>query len=172
MSSTTPAPDSQPVVGVQTVPTAILEAMSALQTADALLRWRVRDRLKLRANEMLALEFLTRLERLGQPVRALDISRALGVTNGATTIIVARLMARGLISRTDNPLDKRGHLLHVTAASTSAFREARGTSGVDLTRLLSGLSARESKRVVVLLTAMTASLDLAGLTPDGLTPAA
>lgn len=146
-------------------PIALLEAMSALQTADAHLRWRLRDRLQLRANEISALEFVARLGRLGQPVRALDIARALGVTSGASTIIVSRMMDRGLLSRTDNPRDGRGHLLYLTPAAKAEFSAALGDSRDDVRALLAGLSPRESKRIITLLSAMTASLDLGGILP-------
>lgn len=145
--------------------TALLEAMSALQTADALLRWRLRDQLQVRANEMMAIEFIARLQNLGQPVRALDIARALGVTNGAATGIVARLMGRGFVARTDNPLDGRGHHLHLTARARSALAEAMGTSRYEFSTLVASMTERESKRVVVLLSALTASLDHGGVLP-------
>lgn len=148
-----------------TTPLALLEAMSALQTADSLLRWRLRDRLQLRANEIMALEYLSRLQHLGQPVRALDVARVLGVTNGASSIIVARLMERGFVTRTENPRDGRGHLLRLTPAAVAALLDGVGGSRVDVRRLLAGLSPRESKRIIVLLTAMTASLDLGGILP-------
>ncbi|MBF4574617.1 MarR family winged helix-turn-helix transcriptional regulator [Frondihabitans sp. VKM Ac-2883] len=146
-------------------PVALLEAVSALQTADALLRWRLRDLLHLRANEIMALEFLARLNNLDQPVRALDIARALGVTNGASTLIVARLMERGLVTRTENPRDGRGHLLHLTVAAITALDDALGDSRHGIRALLEGLSPRESKRIIMILGELTASLDLGGLQP-------
>lgn len=146
-------------------PTAILEAMSALQTADALLRWRLRDRLHVRANEMMAIEFIARHQNLGQSVRALDIARALGVTNGAATGIVARLMERGFVARTDNPFDGRGHHLHLTTLANSALADAIGTSRDGWSTLIAGMTPRESKRMVALLAALTASLDHGGVLP-------
>lgn len=147
------------------VPDALLEAVSALQTADALLRWRLRDALHLRANETMAIEYLARLQRLGQPVRALDLARALGVTGGASTIIVARLMKRGLVTRSINPHDGRGHHLRLTAAATSALAAAIGDSRDELRTLFAGLSPRETKRIIVLLASMTKSLDQGGVVP-------
>ncbi|MBF4577911.1 MarR family winged helix-turn-helix transcriptional regulator [Frondihabitans sp. VKM Ac-2883] len=140
----------------------LVEAMSALQTAEALLRWRLRDLFDLRANEMVALEYLARLEHLGQPVRVLDVARVLGVTNGAGTIIVACLMERGLVTRTENPRDGRSKLLQLTPKAATAFADALGGSRMDLRILLAGLSLRERKRLIVLLTAVTDSLNRSG----------
>jgi DNA-binding MarR family transcriptional regulator len=144
----------------------LLEAMSALQTADALLRWRLRDRFDLRANEMSALGYLARLENLGQPVRVLDIARVLGVTNGAGTIIVACLIERGLVTRTENPRDGRSKLLHLTPEAATAFADTLGDSRTDLRTFLEGLSLRERKRLAVLLSAITDSLNRSGLAPS------
>ena len=146
-------------------PLALLQAVSAVQTADAQLRYRLRDRLDLQASEIMAVELLERQDAIGQPVRSIDLSRALGVTNGAASMIVARLIERGFVHRTANPLDGRGHHLHLTAAAVEAMAEAIGDSRHELQTLLADLSPREAKRVIVLLTAMTESLDGGGLLP-------
>ncbi|TAJ46651.1 MAG: MarR family transcriptional regulator [Herbiconiux sp.] len=151
--------------GSPRTPIELLEAMSGLQTADALLRWRMRDRLQLKANEIVAIEYLARLLNIGQPVRALDLARALGVTNSATSVIVASLMKRGFLTRSDNPRDGRGHLLHLTPEAMTAIADSLGDSRAELRELLAGLSSRESKRVVVLLHAITDSLNHGGLVP-------
>lgn len=146
-------------------PQALLHAVSAVQTADARLRYRLRDRLDLQASEIMAVELLERLDAIGQPVRSVDLSRALGITNGAASMIVARLIRRGFVHRTANPLDGREHHLHLTTDAVDAMAEAIGDSRHDLQTLLSELSPREAKRVVVLLTAMADSLDGGGLLP-------
>jgi DNA-binding MarR family transcriptional regulator len=150
-------------------PTAIrvLEALSALQTSEALLRRRMRNRLGLRANEIIALEFIARLESLGQPVRALDIARNLGVTNGASSLIVARMIERGFVSRTENPRDGRGHHLHLTPDALSQMADALGESRHEVRSMLSGLSERESKRIVSLLSAVAGCFDRSGRHPAG-----
>jgi len=153
-------PDDPPATPIE-----LLEAMSGLQTADALLRWRVRDRLHLKANEVFAIEYLARVLHLGQPVRALDVAHALGVTSSATSVIVAGLMKRGFLTRSGNPRDGRGHLLHLTVEATDAIAVTLGDSRTELRTLLAGLSPRESKRVIVLLNAMTDSLNHGGQLP-------
>ncbi|MCC4907438.1 MarR family winged helix-turn-helix transcriptional regulator [Microbacterium sp. cx-59] len=143
----------------------VLEALSALQTSNALLRFRLRDQLNVRANEIVALEFIARLEALGQPVRAIDVARNLGLTNGASSLIVARMIERGFVTRTENPHDGRGHHLHLTAQVSQQITAAIGPSSADVRTLISGLSPRESRRIVTLLAAVTGSLDRGGLVP-------
>lgn len=148
-------------------PDGVMVALSALQTADALLRWRLRDHLTLRANEILALEYVMRLDRLQQPVRATDVANALGVSRGASSIILARLVERGYLTRTSNPRDGRGHHLHLTEAASRDVAEAVGDSRHEIDALVSGLSARESKRITALLIAITGTLDRGGVVrPD------
>lgn len=144
---------------------ALLEALSALQTSDALLRRRLRDHLALRASEIAALGFIARLEGLGQPVRAIDVARNLGVTNGASSLIVARMIERGFLTRTENPRDGRGHHLHLTPEATRRMLEAIGEAGDEVRALIAGLSARDSRRLVLLLGAVTSSLDRSAPSP-------
>lgn len=162
-SLASPFDDLEPAPASAVTPIELLEAMSDLQTADANLRWRMRDLLQLKANEILAVEYLLRMLGVSQPVRALDLARALGVTSGAASIIVAGLIKRGFLTRSENPRDGRGHHLHLTPEATSAIDATIGDSRDEMRTLLAGLSPRESKRVIVLLNAMTDSLDHGGL---------
>jgi len=147
-------PDAVPVPG----PDLVVEAIYHLQNAETLYQSRLCERLHLRANEVATLQFLLRMDALGLEVRALDVSRNLGVTSGATSAILSHLVERGYLTRTINPRDGRGQFLHPTPAATSAFALAIGDSQIELRRLFSQLSSRESKRVIVLLSAVTTSL--------------
>lgn len=144
-------------------PATLMAAMSAMQTADALLRWRLRDRLTLRANEIMALEFVMRLDHLREPVRATDVANALGVSRGASTIILARLVERGYLTRTSNPRDGRGHHFHFTEVAAREVAEAVGDPRHEIDALVSGLSPRESRRITALLIAITGTLDRGGV---------
>lgn len=140
----------------------VVDAFYRLQNAEALYQSRLRDRLDLGANELGAMQVISRLATLGCDARALDIARSLGVTSGATSVILAHLVARGYLTRTANPRDGRGKLLHLTDEATTIVSHSLDNSRSDLSRLVSGMSPRESKRVVVLLTAVTSSLDQSG----------
>ncbi|TFD90634.1 MarR family transcriptional regulator [Cryobacterium lactosi] len=148
--------------GVLPVNNGVVDAFYLLQNAEALYQSRLRDRLQLGANELGAMLVISRLATLGLDARALDISRSLGVTSGATSVILGHLIARGYLTRTANPRDGRGKLLHLTEEATTTVRHSLDDSQSDLSLLVSGLSTRESKRVVVLLTAVTSSLDRSG----------
>jgi len=161
------APDPATVLPVaQPASNGVVDAFYLLQNAEALYQSRLRDRLHLGANELGAMQVISRLATLGFDARALDISRSLGVTSGATSVILGHLITRGYLTRTANPRDGRGKLLHLTDEATAIVSHSLDDSQSDLSLLVSGMSSRESKRVVVLLTAVTSSLDRSGH-PEG-----
>lgn len=148
------------------VPNGVIDAFYLLQNAEALHQSRLRERLNIGANELGALQFISRLAILGRDVRALDVAHSLGVTSGATSVILSHLVKLGYLTRTANPRDGRGKLLHLSPAATSAVSHTLDDSQSVLSLLVSGMSLREAKRIVVLLTAVTSALD------DGACPAA
>lgn len=143
------------------LPNGVVDALYKLQNAEALHESRLRERLHIGASELSALRLISRLTVLGQDARSVDIAQSLGVTSGAASGIVAHLIARGYLTRTANPRDGRGSLLHLTPAASSSMSGALDDSQSVLSQLVSGLSLREARRLVLLLTAVTSSLDAA-----------
>lgn len=47
-----------------------------------------------------------------------DLARKMGMTKGAISKLADRLLGKGLVERTGNPNDKRGHSLSLSAAGT------------------------------------------------------
>lgn len=138
---------------------AIIAALYALQDAEALHRCRLRDLFGIGANDLSALQYIARLENVGRTARPRDITHTLGVTSAATTILLTRLVKRGLVTREPDPHDGRGQLLGLTTEARSTLRDAAGTSQHPLRQKLSTISDRDAKRVVALLAAVTLSLD-------------
>lgn len=150
------------VATIAAVPNGVVDAFYLLQNAEALYQTRLRDRLGLRTNELCAMQYIYRLETLGQDVRALDVTRNLGVTSGATSVILSHLVARGYLTRTINPKDGRGKLLHLSEEAASAVSHALDDSRSDLSQIVSGLTLTDSERVVTLLAAVTKALEQRG----------
>jgi DNA-binding MarR family transcriptional regulator len=136
----------------------VIEALYSLQDAQALFRCRMRELLDLGANELGALQYLARVESAGRSARPRDISKNLGVTSAATTILLGRLVDRGFVTRRADPVDGRGQLLRLTDDAHSRLSGALGDSRSGLAARLAALTPREAKRVVVLLGAVTDSL--------------
>lgn len=150
------------VATIAAVPHAVVDAFYLLQNAEALYQTRLRDRLGLRSNELCAMQYIYRLETLGQDVRALDVTRNLGVTSGATSVILAHLVARGYLTRTINPKDGRGKLLHLSEEAASAVSHALDDSHSDLSQIVAGLTLKDSEQLVSLLSAVTKTLEQSG----------
>jgi DNA-binding MarR family transcriptional regulator len=161
MSGSVPAVESGNVPPVPQ-PNGVIDAFYLLQNAEALYQSRLRERLHIGANELGALQFISRLAVLGQDVRALDVAQSLGVTSGATSAILSHLVKLGYLTRTANPRDGRGKLLHLSPEAARAVSYTLDDSQSVLSLLVSGMSLREAKRIVVLLTAVTSSLDSGG----------
>jgi DNA-binding MarR family transcriptional regulator len=145
----------------------VLAALYALQDAEALFRCRMRDFLGVGANEFGALDYVARLGDAGREVRPRDITRTLGITRAATTILLNRLEQRGFLTRNQDPHDGRGQLVELTTMTRGRLAEAYGNSQIGVRDRLSKVTSREAKRIVVLLGAVTASLESAAPLTDG-----
>jgi DNA-binding MarR family transcriptional regulator len=71
------------------------------------------------------------------------LAAALGVTPADTTGLVDRLVARGLVSRTDNPEDRRMLSLQATAKGEALVTKLRGTTMSLLSDVLARMSVDE-----------------------------
>lgn len=164
MSNTIPDADvGQVALPVSaTLTNGVVDALYVLQNAEALYQGRLREQLHLGANELGAIQYIRRMAALGHDARALDVTRSLGVSDGATSVIVSRLVTRGYLTRTANPRDGRGKLLYLTAEATRIFGHNLDDDTSDLSLLVSTLSQRDARRIVGFLTAMTTSLDSSG----------
>ena len=160
-----PQPADHPAPSEQSA--RVLEAISDLQDSEALYRSRLRGILDLGSNELAAAQFLSRRSAHGRMARAVDITKSLGITSSATSVIVTRLVGRGFVSRNADPRDRRGQTLKPTDTLVTALAKAIGKSRAEPEQVLSRMSGREAKRIIMLLGAVSDSLDRGALTaPD------
>lgn len=161
----TPARRHGPQSLSETISSDVIDALHALQSAESQFRGRMRQRLHLGANELLAVQLISRLQRQGLEVRPDDVTAALGVTSAATSIILTRLVDRHFVTRHSNPHDGRRQYLRLTEELNTAMAKAIGKSQVAALDKLAGLTAVESGLVMMLLGSVTDSYD-AGALPD------
>jgi DNA-binding MarR family transcriptional regulator len=160
----TPARHHGPQSLSDSISSDVIGALHALQSAEAQFRGRMRKRLHLGANELLAVQLISRLQRQGLEVRPDDVTAALGVTSAATSIILTRLVDRRFVTRHSNPSDGRRQYLRLTDELNTAMANAIGKSQVSVLGKLGGLTAAESRLVMMLLGSVTDSYD-AGARP-------
>jgi len=106
-------------------------------------------------------DVLAALRRAGPPHRLnpSHFAKALMLTSGTITNRLDRLEARGLIERLDDPDDRRGTLVALTAKGKAAVDAAVGDHVANEARLLAGLTKAERTELDRLLRKLLASLD-------------
>jgi DNA-binding MarR family transcriptional regulator len=113
-------------------------------------------------------DVLSALRRQGPPYQLSPgaLLRATLVTSGTMTNRIKRLADAGLVSRSDDPLDKRGAVVTLTARGRAVVDAAL----TDLLRsereLLTGLDAAQRRELAALLRILLAPFD-ADQAPDG-----
>ncbi|WP_182066343.1 MarR family winged helix-turn-helix transcriptional regulator [Curtobacterium sp. ME12] len=117
--STPPEPQVPPGV-------ALLEAVNELRAAETLMSNRARARMHLRAPDYQALQYIAAHDDAAEPARVKDLVPVLGITDAAATIIADRLEKRGLITRTQDPIDRRSRFLAPTDAARAELADVFG----------------------------------------------
>ncbi|KAB2898778.1 MAG: MarR family transcriptional regulator [Kofleriaceae bacterium] len=106
-------------------------------------------------------DVLASLRRAGPPHRLnpTHFARALMLTSGAITNRLDRLAARALIERLDDPADRRGTLVALTARGKALVDAAVGDHVANEARLLAALTRAERTELDRLLRKLMASLE-------------
>ena len=94
-----------------------------------------------------ALEVL--LHKGPQPVNALG--RKVLLTSGSTTAAIDRLERRGLVTRQDDPEDRRARVVHQTPAGRRLIQKAFRAHEADMEQAVAGLAAGERAALIELL---------------------
>jgi len=71
----------------------------------------------------------------------------LGVARPTASILVDRLVRRGLVTRTDNPAERRRAALRLTASGTRHFQRAREATHAWLANVLRGQSSQRLQQI-------------------------
>jgi DNA-binding MarR family transcriptional regulator len=98
-----------------------------------------------------ALLLVFRLRRRGRAVRPGDVTRGLGISSGATSQVIGRLIAAGLLERTADPTDARAGALTLSADAADRLAAATGALRTDLDAIVASLDNAEEARLVGLL---------------------
>ncbi len=115
------------------------------------LELQLRSRFSLNPTDFRALLLVRRRRRRGLAVHPKDLTRAFGVSSGATAQIIGRLTAAELLVRADDPDDARAGLLELSATATDRLNAATAELQHDLDGVISALEPDEERRLVALL---------------------
>ncbi len=104
---------------------------------------RSRRALLLSVPQFRVLTFLSR--EPGAPLSS--VAEHLGVTRSTASAIVDRLVRRKLVSRTEDPQERRCVVLTLTSSGAQQLREAREAACGHMAKVLAGLSAADLLKV-------------------------
>jgi len=112
-------------------------------------RW-IAEEVGLNHTDLMALYYINRAEGSGTPK---SLAEHLGLTTGATAILINRLEKRGYVVRTPHPTDRRGVLLSLgQAAQDHEFTELRKRLKQLNAEVIADLSPQESAIIRAFLT--------------------
>ena len=130
-----------------------MAVIGRIQRAAAALRPRLDETHELSGLQGEAFDVLASLRRSGPPYQLspTDLYREMMLTSGAMTNRIDRLEAAGLVARRDDPKDRRGTLVRLTAKGKALIDAATTKHVANEQRLLSALTAREQVQLSDLL---------------------
>lgn len=106
-----------------------------------------------------ALFWVVEHEQRAQPLTTGELATAVGVTPGAATGIVDRLIAQGYVRRQQDATDRRRVLLHLEAAGRDAAGLFFGRLAVHTRSLMAAYSAPQLETVMAFLRDFEAACD-------------
>lgn len=140
----------------------IVRALRDFDEAEALMRGRFRALLGVGATDLSALRYIRSREKQGEPARATDLRRRLGVSSAAATTITNRLTTAGFIEKPRDPADRRARVLRLTEDARRRIDEAVGETEHRLDDVLMSITSDEARRIIELVEACTAVVNQAG----------
>ncbi|MBI3150117.1 MAG: MarR family transcriptional regulator [Betaproteobacteria bacterium] len=117
-----------------------LRLLSCSTQIERDIRKRLRDRFDM---SLARFDYLAQLYRHGDGLRMSQLSRYLMVTGANVTLLTDELVAEGLVSREDDPKDRRSFLLRLTAAGRKTFQRVAAVHEQWVIELLGGLGQHE-----------------------------
>jgi DNA-binding MarR family transcriptional regulator len=103
-------------------------------------------------------DLMAQLDRHDGGLRMRELSRRLMVTGGNVTGLTDRLVAEGLVERSEDPADRRGATVQLTAEGRRQFRAMAKAHEVWVAGLFEGLSAAQQAQLFDLLGRLKATL--------------
>ncbi len=123
-----------------------------------LVLWKAHDALRQRSRQSIArlgldLTSFAVLEALLHkgPLPVNTIGIKVDLTSGSISVAVDRLQRRGLVTRKDDPGDRRARIVHLTRRGRTLIRCAFGKHAAAMERAVSGVSKTERAQLVRLL---------------------
>ncbi|KRF04025.1 MarR family transcriptional regulator [Arthrobacter sp. Soil782] len=133
----------------------VLNALRAYRAAEAEMRRRTRDSMKMNETDLLAIRYAMRAHKAGHCISPKDLSRMLKISTASTTGLVDRLVASGHLIRRPHPTDRRSVEIIPTGSADTEVRETLGGMHTRMLEVAESLSTEEALHVTRFLERMT-----------------
>ncbi|MCX6501533.1 MAG: MarR family transcriptional regulator [Microbacterium sp.] len=142
-----------------------MHALRRFEVAEAAMRERSAQTMQVSENELLALRYVIRRQRDGEPVTPTDIAHYLGTKSAAVTIMIDHLERAGHLQRRPHPTDRRSLVLEATETASARIDEIFGAMYDTMMGVARQLEGQEADRIMEFLDGLATSLD--GFVADG-----
>lgn len=140
----------------------VLNALRSYRDAEAAMRRRTRDSMRMNETDLLAIRFVMRAQRAGQSVGPKDLSRILKISTASTTALIDRLQRDGYLVRRPHPTDRRALEILATDNADHEVRETLGAMHRKMLEAAENLTSEEAATITRFLSQMTLALDADG----------
>ena len=140
----------------------VLNALRAYRAAEAAMRRRTRDSMRMNETDLLAIRYVMQARQAGKSIGPKDLSRVLNISTASTTALIDRLQKGGYLTRRPHPTDRRALEIIPTENADHEVRETLGKMHRRMLDTAEALTPEEAGTITRFLREMTRVLDADG----------
>lgn len=140
----------------------VLNALRAYRAAEAAMRRRTRDSMRMNETDLLAIRYVMQARQAGKSIGPKDLSRILNISTASTTALIDRLQKGGYLTRRPHPTDRRALEIIPTENADHEVRETLGKMHRRMLDTAEALTPEEAGTITRFLQEMTRVLDADG----------
>ncbi|GAA1348856.1 hypothetical protein GCM10009636_04760 [Arthrobacter koreensis] len=140
----------------------VLNALRAYRAAEAAMRRRTRDSMRMNETDLLAIRYVMQARQAGKSIGPKDLSRVLNISTASTTALIDRLQKGGYLTRRPHPTDRRALEIIPTENADLEVRDTLGAMHRKMLDTAEALTPQEAGTITRFLQEMTRVLDADG----------
>mgnify|MGYP003461698205 FL=1 len=140
----------------------VLNALRAYRAAEAAMRRRTRDSMRMNETDLLAIRYVMQARQAGKSIGPKDLSRVLNISTASTTALIDRLQKGGYLTRRPHPTDRRALEIIPTENADHEVRETLGKMHRKMLDTAESLTPEEAVIITRFLQEMTRVLESDG----------
>ncbi|MFZ3454759.1 MarR family winged helix-turn-helix transcriptional regulator [Arthrobacter sp. 7Tela_A1] len=137
----------------------VLNALRAYRAAEAAMRRRTRDSMRMNETDLLAIRFVMQARQAGRSIGPKDLSRVLNISTASTTALIDRLQKGGYLIRRPHPTDRRALEIIPTENADHEVRETLGAMHRKMLDTAERLTPEQAVIITRFLQEMTRALE-------------